>query len=119
MLNKIKEMIRGDAPAYLRSFILMPGHHDIMLSDIEGISLKLVTRDVMVAHKGLKYWVAAYTPDVDILSTAVVDILSIRARTDLLDLMFFKKPPQHKGFVVKLDGRVFEGDLELGTVNLK
>ncbi len=117
MLDKLIKMIKRDPPAYLRSFILMPGVHDIMLPDIDGISLKMVSREVMVSHQGLKYWVAAYTEDVDILNHDMQKILGIRARNDLLNLMFFKKPTQHKGYVVNSEGKIFEGGEELGTIS--
>lgn len=103
-----KLFVASKPSAYLRCFILMPGSHDISLPEIEGVSLKLVVREVMVNHQGLKYWVAAYSADADLLSSDMEKILGARARADLFDLMFFKKPPKHDGFLIDSKGVVFE-----------
>ena len=98
-----------EPPAYLRCFIMMPGENDIPLDGITGISLRMVPRETMVKHEGLKYWIAAYSSKADIMSEAMLKALSDRARADILSLMFFKKPPQFDGFYVNAESKIFEG----------
>lgn len=118
MLGKLLRRFTSKPPAYLRCFILMPGEHDIVLPSIEGISLKLVSRDVMMNHQGLKYWVAAHSVSINLLNADISKLLGVRARADLLGLMFFKKPPKHDGFLVDSKGAIFEDGKKVGIVSI-
>lgn len=117
MLNRL--FGRQKPPAYLRCFILLPGKHDISLPEIEGVSLKLVVREVMVKHQGLKYWVAAYSVGVNLLSRDMTKLFGVRARADLLGLMFFKLPPKHDGFLIDSKGTIFEGGKKVGIIEMR
>jgi hypothetical protein len=112
MINFIKKWFQAPSvpQAFLRCFIVLPGCHTVPLEGIDGISLELVERAVWVKHQGLKYWVAAYSEDVNILSEDVVDFLARRARLDLFNLMFFKRIKKHKGFTVSADGTITENE---------
>lgn len=86
-------------PAFVCHMIMLPCDDGVPIPGIKGISLRIVPRQVYDQHMGLKYWVSSETKGLERCSEVQQEI-GLRARLDLLDLSFFKRPVRYEGLWV-------------------